>query len=67
MFSKPAAGRVTGFFDVARADISLPSNSWQKLLPYVVGQLYGINPLDQPAVEKTKKLAIQILSGGRTS
>jgi len=27
--------------------------------------LYGINPLDQPAVEKGKKLAIQLLSGGR--
>ncbi|MCR4302418.1 MAG: hypothetical protein NUV51_12475 [Sulfuricaulis sp.] len=29
------------------------------------GLLYGINPLDQPAVEKGKKLAIQNLSGGR--
>jgi glucose-6-phosphate isomerase len=28
------------------------------------GLLYGINPLDQPAVEKGKKLAIQLLSGG---
>ncbi|GAB4514838.1 MAG: glucose-6-phosphate isomerase [Sulfuricaulis sp.] len=28
------------------------------------GLLYGINPLDQPAVEKGKKLAIQFLSGG---
>lgn len=31
------------------------------------GLLYGINPLDQPAVEKGKKLAIQLLSGGRSS
>ncbi len=31
------------------------------------GLLYGINPLDQPAVEKGKKLAIQLLSGGRRS
>ena len=31
------------------------------------GLLYGINPLDQPAVEKVKKLAIQLLSGGRAS
>jgi glucose-6-phosphate isomerase len=28
------------------------------------GLLYGINPLDQPAVEKGKKLAIRLLSGG---
>lgn len=28
------------------------------------GLLYGINPLDQPAVEKGKKLAIQLLGGG---
>jgi glucose-6-phosphate isomerase len=28
------------------------------------GLLYGINPLDQPAVEKGKKLAIQNLGGG---
>ncbi len=31
-----------------------------------VGLLYGINPLDQPAVEKGKKLAIRLLSGGHT-
>lgn len=29
------------------------------------GLLYGINPLDQPAVEKGKKLAIHLLGGGR--
>lgn len=29
------------------------------------GLLYGINPLDQPAVEKGKKLAIQFLGGAR--
>lgn len=29
------------------------------------GLLYGINPLDQPAVEKGKQLAIQYLTGGR--
>ena len=28
------------------------------------GLLYGINPLDQPAVEKGKQLAIRLLSGG---
>ncbi len=28
------------------------------------GLLYGINPLDQPAVEKGKQLAIRFLSGG---
>lgn len=28
------------------------------------GLLYGINPLDQPAVEKGKKLAMQLLGGG---
>ena len=28
------------------------------------GLLYGINPLDQPAVEKGKQLAIKLLSGG---
>jgi glucose-6-phosphate isomerase len=31
------------------------------------GLLYGINPLDQPAVEKGKKLAIQHLSGGASA
>lgn len=31
-----------------------------------IGLLYGINPLDQPAVEKGKKLAIRLLSGGHT-
>ena len=31
------------------------------------GLLYGINPLDQPAVEKGKKLAIQLLSSGHTT
>lgn len=31
------------------------------------GLLYGINPLDQPAVEKGKKLAIQYLSGGHAA
>ena len=31
------------------------------------GLLYGINPLDQPAVEKGKQLAIQLLSGGRSA
>lgn len=30
------------------------------------GLLYGINPLDQPAVEKSKKLAIRLLSGDHT-
>jgi glucose-6-phosphate isomerase len=29
------------------------------------GLLYGINPLDQPAVEKGKQLAIRLLGGGR--
>jgi glucose-6-phosphate isomerase len=29
------------------------------------GLLYGINPLDHPAVEKGKQLAIRLLGGGR--
>ena len=37
---------------------------YQRVTVYC-GLLYGINPLDQPAVEKGKKLAIQILGGGR--
>jgi glucose-6-phosphate isomerase len=36
---------------------------YQRVTVYA-GLLYGINPLDQPAVEKGKKLAIQLLSGG---
>ncbi|MBI5783533.1 MAG: glucose-6-phosphate isomerase, partial [Gammaproteobacteria bacterium] len=39
---------------------------YQRVTVYA-GLLYGINPLDQPAVEKGKKLAIQFLSGGRHS
>ena len=39
---------------------------YQRTTVYV-GLLYGINPLDQPAVEKVKKLAIQLLNGGRAS
>ncbi len=37
---------------------------YQRVTVYA-GLLYGINPLDQPAVEKGKKLAIQLLSGDR--
>ncbi|MBI3778472.1 MAG: glucose-6-phosphate isomerase, partial [Gammaproteobacteria bacterium] len=37
---------------------------YQRVTVYT-GLLYGINPLDQPAVEKGKKLAIQLLSGDR--
>lgn len=37
---------------------------YQRVTVYA-GLLYGINPLDQPAVEKGKQLAIQILSGDR--
>ena len=37
---------------------------YQRITVYT-GLLYGINPLDQPAVEKGKKLAIQLLSGDR--
>jgi len=36
---------------------------YQRITVYT-GMLYGINPLDQPAVEKGKKLAIQLLRGG---
>ena len=36
---------------------------YQRITVYT-GLLYGINPLDQPAVEKGKKLAIQFLRGG---
>jgi glucose-6-phosphate isomerase len=36
---------------------------FQRITVYT-GLLYGINPLDQPAVEKGKLLAIQRLSGG---
>ena len=39
---------------------------YQRITVYT-GLLYGINPLDQPAVEKGKKLAIQILSGGHSA
>ena len=39
---------------------------YQRITVYT-GLLYGINPLDQPAVEKGKKLAIQLLSGGRSA
>jgi glucose-6-phosphate isomerase len=39
---------------------------YQRITVYT-GLLYGINPLDQPAVEKSKKLAIQLLSGGRSA
>ncbi len=35
---------------------------YQRVTVYT-GLLYGINPLDQPAVEKGKKLAIKLLSG----
>lgn len=35
---------------------------YQRVTVYA-GLLYGINPLDQPAVEKGKQLAIQLLSG----
>ncbi|MHB8535165.1 MAG: hypothetical protein ACYDBW_06955 [Sulfuricaulis sp.] len=35
---------------------------YQRITVYT-GLLYGINPLDQPAVEKGKKLAIQLLRG----
>lgn len=38
---------------------------YQRITVYT-GLLYGINPLDQPAVEKGKKLAIQLLRGGDT-
>ena len=37
---------------------------YQRITVYT-GLLYGINPLDQPAVEKGKKLAIQFLRGGK--
>ena len=39
---------------------------YQRITVYT-GLLYGINPLDQPAVEKGKKLAIQLLTGGRSA
>ncbi len=39
---------------------------YQRITVYT-GLLYGINPLDQPAVEKGKKLAIQILSGDHSA
>jgi glucose-6-phosphate isomerase len=39
---------------------------YQRITVYT-GLLYGINPLDQPAVEKAKKLAIQILSGDHSA
>lgn len=39
---------------------------YQRITVYT-GLLYGINPLDQPAVEKGKKLAIQLLSGDRSA
>ncbi len=38
---------------------------YQRITVYA-GLLYGINPLDQPAVEKGKKLAIRLLHGGGT-
>jgi len=37
---------------------------YQRVTVYA-GLLYGINPLDQPAVERGKKLAIKLLSGGK--
>ena len=40
---------------------------YQRVTVYA-GLLYGVNPLDQPAVEAGKKLAVQYLServGGR--
>jgi len=37
---------------------------YQRVTVYT-GLLYGINPLDQPAVEKGKQLAIRLLGGGR--
>ncbi len=39
---------------------------YQRITVYT-GLLYGINPLDQPAVEKGKKLAIQLLHGGASA
>jgi glucose-6-phosphate isomerase len=39
---------------------------YQRITVYA-GLLYGINPLDQPAVEKGKKLAIQLLSGDHSA
>jgi glucose-6-phosphate isomerase len=39
---------------------------YQRITVYT-GLLYGINPLDQPAVEKGKQLAIQLLGGGRSA
>jgi len=39
---------------------------YQRITVYT-GLLYGINPLDQPAVENGKKLAIQHLSGGASA
>nr|MBI3545548.1 glucose-6-phosphate isomerase [Gammaproteobacteria bacterium] len=39
---------------------------YQRVTVYT-GLLYGINPLDQPAVEKGKKLAVQLLSANPTS
>ena len=39
---------------------------YQRITVYT-GLLYGVNPLDQPAVEKGKQLAIQLLGGGRST
>lgn len=39
---------------------------YQRITVYT-GLLYGINPLDQPAVEKGKQLAIRLLGGGRSA
>ena len=55
--------RETSTINEVRDELGQLVELYQRATVYT-GMLYGINPLDQPSVEKGKKLAIQYLQRG---